>query len=213
MFVESFQGQYKDGTNGTRDFRMVSASFPILRMLILGSFMYRHQSTLDTSQLQCVIYVCFSCFHAITKPYKLNFMNNVDILILLLVEILSLATSNPALKFFTYYLLISTLLLGIPHIVLTFHVFAKKAGIAQYLKRKYKALKRCMQSLTHRDQTDVEAESDTGSLPDRLINSGEYEPVLPNTENHTAAGPTEIKELISEDPGKLTAVYTYGSIN
>ena len=213
MFVESFQGQYKDGTNGTRDFRMVSASFPILRMLILGSFMYRHQSTSDTSQLQCVIYVCFSCFHAITKPYKLNFMNNVDILILLLVEILSLATSNPALEFFTYYLLISTLLLGIPHIVLTFHVFAKKTGIAQFLKRKYKALKRCMQSLTHRDQTDVEAESDTGSLPDRLINSGEYEPVLPNTENHTAAGPTEIKELISEDPGKLTAVYTYGSIN
>ena len=59
MFVESFQGQYKDGTNGTGDFRMVSASFPILRMLILGSFMYRHHLTSDT----------FSCFHAITKPY------------------------------------------------------------------------------------------------------------------------------------------------
>ena len=35
MFVESFQGQYKDGTNGTRDFRMVSASFLILRILIV----------------------------------------------------------------------------------------------------------------------------------------------------------------------------------
>ena len=33
MFVESFQGQYKDGTNGTRDFRIVSASFLILRIL------------------------------------------------------------------------------------------------------------------------------------------------------------------------------------
>ena len=29
MFVESFHGQYKDETNGTRDFRMVSASFPL----------------------------------------------------------------------------------------------------------------------------------------------------------------------------------------
>ena len=26
-FVESFQGQYKDGTNGSHDFRMVLASF------------------------------------------------------------------------------------------------------------------------------------------------------------------------------------------
>ena len=212
MFVESFQGQYKDGTNGTHDFRMVSASFPILRMLILSSFMFRHQSTSDTSQLQCVIYLCFSCFYAITKPYKLNFMNNVDVLILLLLEILSLVTSNPAQKLFPYYLLISTLLLGIPHMVLTFHVFAKKAGITQFLKRKYKALKRCMQSLTHK-YADVEAESDSESLPDRLINPEEYEPVLPNTEDNTAADPTESKELINADPRKLTAVYTYGSIN
>ena len=27
MFVESFQGEYKDGTNDTCDFRMVSAMF------------------------------------------------------------------------------------------------------------------------------------------------------------------------------------------
>ena len=29
-FVESFQGQYKDGTNGTHDYRAVSASFLII---------------------------------------------------------------------------------------------------------------------------------------------------------------------------------------
>ena len=38
MFAESFQGQYKDGTNGTRDCRMVSSTFLILRILILASF-------------------------------------------------------------------------------------------------------------------------------------------------------------------------------
>ena len=35
MFVESFQGEYKDRTNGTRDFRMASASFFIVRILTL----------------------------------------------------------------------------------------------------------------------------------------------------------------------------------
>ena len=38
MFVESFQGQYKDGTNGTCDFRMVSASFLILNHVLTISF-------------------------------------------------------------------------------------------------------------------------------------------------------------------------------
>ena len=85
------------------------------------------------------------------------------------------------------YALAVTLLLLVPHMVLIFYVcyvLAKKAGITQCLKRKYETLKRCVQSLGHTGQAeaDVEAESDTDSLPDRLINPGEYEPLLPTTE-------------------------------
>ena len=56
---------------------------------------------------------------------------------------------------------------------------------------------------------EAEAETDTDSLPDRLINPQEYEPVLPNTEKNTVAEPTESNE---PDPRRLTPVYTYGSI-
>ena len=66
---------------------------------------------------------------------------------------------------------------------------------------------------TSEAEADVEAESDTGSLPDRLINPGEYEPLLPTTEELTAAELTEEKEQVGEDPRRLTPVYTYGSIN
>ena len=66
---------------------------------------------------------------------------------------------------------------------------------------------------TSEAEADVEAESDTGSLPDRLIHPEEYEPVLPTTEERTAAEPTEDKETVSEEPRRLTPVYTYGSIN
>ena len=59
----------------------------------------------------------------------------------------------------------------------------------------------------------MEAGSDTGSLPDRLINPGEYEPILPNTDEHTAAELTENKEPVNEEPRWLTPVYTYGSIH
>ena len=50
----------------------------------------------------------------------------------------------------------------------------------------YKTLKRSVQATRHTSEVeeDVEAESDTGSLPDRVINPGEYERVLPTTEKH-----------------------------
>ena len=75
------------------------------------------------------------------------------------------------------------ILLGVPHMVLIFYicyVLAKKAGITQCLKRKYRTVKVCLLAAIHTGQAgaDEEAESDN-SLPDRLINPEEYEPLLP----------------------------------
>ena len=217
MFVESFQGQYKDGTNGTHDFRMVSASFLILRIVVMFSFVNHHRLLSHTSILQGAFFACASSIHAITRPYKLNFMNNVDIIILFLLEILIFATIISGSRLLTYFVLGTTLLLLVPHLILIFYIclkLAKKIGITQCLKRMYK-LKRCMQTTrpTSEVEADVETESDSCSLPDRLINPGEYEPVLPTTEEHPAAELTEDKNQVNEEPRKLIPVYTYGSIN
>ena len=76
-------------------------------------------------------------------------------------------------------------------------------------------MKRRLQSTrpTSEAEADVVAESDTDSLPHRLINPGDYVPVLPTTEEHTAAELTEDNEPENEEPRRLTPVYTYGSIN
>ena len=216
MFVESFQGQYKDGTNGTHDFRMVSASFLILRILILFLFLNHHRSTFHTAESQVFLFLCASCFHAITRPYKLSFMNNIDIVILFLLEILILVTSSSGSPLLADTILGATLLLLVPHMILIFYIcnkLANEIGITQCLKRKYKTLKRCVQRtrLTSQAEADVEAESDTGSLPDRLINPEEYNPLPTTTEEHTAAELTE--EPVNEGTRRLTPVYTYGSIN
>ena len=218
MFAESFQGQYKDGTNGTCDFRMLSASLLILRILILFLFVNHHRSISHTSLLQGAFIAAASCSYAITRPYKLNFMNNVDIVILFLLEILIFVTISSGSPLLAYLILVTTLLLLIPHMMLIFyicHKLAVKIGITQCVKRRYKTLKRCVQATrpTSEAEADVETESDTGSLPDRLINPGEYEPVLPTTEEHTASELTENKEPVNEEIRKLTPVYTYGSIN
>ena len=153
MFVESFQGQYKDGTNGTRDFRMVSASFLILRIVVLFLFLNHHRLLSHTSILQGACFACASSIHAITRPYKLNFMNNVDIIILFLLEIPTFVTSSSGSLLLTYIILGTTLLLLVPHMILIFyicHKLARKIGIPQCLKRKYKTLKRCMQATRHK---------------------------------------------------------------
>ena len=210
MFVESFQGQYKDGTNGTCDFRVVSASFLILRILTMASFVHHRYSS---SGAQCILFVCASCIYAITRPYKVNFRTSIDILIFALLEILTVellfSVNHAAIPEFIYYIFGSVLLLSVPHVVLIFYiccVLANKAGITQCLKGK---VKRWLQSKRRKSQaeTHVEAETDTGSLPDRLINPDDYEPVLP-TGKHTAV---EDKKL-NKEPRRLTQVYTYGSI-
>ena len=100
-------------------------------------------------------------------------------------------------------------------LVYTSYLSAKKVGITKCLKTKYISVERNIQSIrdTHQCESDVEAESDTGSLPDRLINPGEYEPLLPTTEEHTAAEHTENQEQVNEEPRRLTPVYIYSSIN
>ena len=142
-------------------------------------------------------------------------MNNVDIVILFLLEILTFVTISSGLL--AYLISGTTLLLLVPQMILIFyicHKLAVKIGITQCLKRIYKTFKRCVQAIrpTSEADADVEAESDTGSLPDRLINPGEYEPVLQVRREHAAAEPTEDQEPVNEEPRRLTPVYTYGSI-
>ena len=216
MFVESFQGQYKDGTNGTRDFRGASATFIILRVFIMLIFSKRYHTLMRTAALLNLFFVCTSCFYVIARPYKVNFMNSVDLLILFVLEAGTMALSVTS-KNYMYGIVATTLLLSVPHMVLMgyiCHVLAKKAGIIQHLKKNYRTMKTRVLTAIHMGQAeaDVEAESDTGSLPDRLINPAEYEPVLQVREQHAAAEPTEDQERVTEVQRRLTPVYTYGSI-
>ena len=144
MFIESFQGQYKDGTNGTCDFRIFSASFLILRILIVSVYISHRYDQGFIMWIQCGLFICATCFHAIARPYKTPYMNNVDILILSflcsmslgIVRLLYLSHGSTFKRLST----ISALLLSIPHIALMFYTcfkLAEKTGITRCLKIKY----------------------------------------------------------------------------
>jgi len=89
--VEAFQGQYKDGTNGTQDFRMVSALFLIFRIAVLLAYSGNHNS-FDHAYvwlIESVVLFGASLFFSIVRPYKVNNLNTIDCLLLGMLSILA----------------------------------------------------------------------------------------------------------------------------
>jgi len=56
--------------NDTHDFRMVSAFFLILRILIVASFLLRHWSHLPTSEFLCVVFIGTCCSYQEAKQIE-----------------------------------------------------------------------------------------------------------------------------------------------
>ena len=84
---------------------------------------------------------------------------------------------------------------------------ANVTGAIQYLGRKCGAFKACMTQIS---DGEIEVESDTNSLPHRVLNPGEYEPVPQTAQGKTSAEPTGSDD---EEPRKRISVYTYSSLN
>ena len=81
---------------------------------------------------------------------------------------------------------------------------ADVTGLTQCLIRKYRNLNGHNRHLGQAE-AQVESESDTDSLPDRLVNPNGYEALSATSPEHGAAEPIE------EDRRRLITVYTYGS--
>jgi len=107
---------------------------------------------------------------------------------------------------------ISVTITLVTFIGILFFQLANVVGITQCLKKKYTDLKRNTKANKHivQAETEVESESDTDSLPDRLINPNEYERLSSTAQEHRVAEPIE---AVNEEQRSLIPVNTYGSIN
>jgi len=122
--MEAFQGQYKDGTNGTRDFRIVSALYLIFRIAVLFSYSdngnsFDHAYVWITA---AIIFVSTLVLFAIVSPYKVSHLNSFDILFLALMSIqvliLLFVKYLPNQKYSHVIGVTGLLTMGIPHAAL-----------------------------------------------------------------------------------------------
>ena len=82
MFVEKFQGDYKDGTKGTYDYRFLSGMYLVFRIVLVVPL----QSSIDLSSnlyiMSTLVLLFFiSLFFALVRPYKKKYMNVLESLL------------------------------------------------------------------------------------------------------------------------------------
>ena len=170
-FVETFQGCYKDGTNGTRDCRYFAGLYFILRIIAV----LLTSTTIPNYMVgSAFLYWCTALLFALVQPYKMHIYNVVDGIIfalmgaifflVVLISIKVLITGYPS----TSLLILTDVLNALP--LLYFILFTmcwslnRKTNCVQKLKS-YKLLQCFFQ-----DQKESEMEG----IPHRLLNPELY---------------------------------------
>ena len=119
-FIDTFQGHYKDGTNGTRDYRYFSAVQLILLCLIV-SCRIELQTYLYATLPAQIIYIVGSLLFAIARPCKRKYANILQCLLMALTALAlftllpNLSSQRPQTAYNS--LLIMLICMLIPHVV------------------------------------------------------------------------------------------------
>ena len=84
-FIEAFQGSYKDGTKGDRDYRAVSGAYLLIRVLggLLFAFINSKTTTnySNTALTAAGAAMLTAAFFGLAKPYKIARHNLIDVLL------------------------------------------------------------------------------------------------------------------------------------
>ena len=141
VFIDTFQGHYKDGTAGTRDYRSTSGLHLVLLTLMIAVNIndYGRYYAIDTMYL---LHFAVAFFYATVRPCKQNYANILQSTFVALTALV--LTLIGLIRFLTYYfypLLAALLCLLTPHLVLGGYViykFTKKINWSKLQQLPYK---------------------------------------------------------------------------
>ena len=163
-FADTFNGYYKNGTEGTRDYRYFAGLYLTLRivhsLLVLG---------FNNPYYYMLAITCFSLvslLFAILRPYKTNWINVWDSVVFALI----------AFSFF--WVMYAQNIVSLPFEVIGVIATVPLIYVIFYVLFKYtKVIRKCCLFLNkNRDIPPLE--------PDRLLNPEEYRQLLPNADCH-----------------------------
>lgn len=132
IFVDLFQNCYKDGLDGSYDLRFTASIYMILRMLFLITYVGCSDTTFAgcESILSFIWVFLLLLFFALVRPYKDQYRNVLDSLLLAVLSLISVLvsfasrnTENKALNVFV--LAVVMILIAIPQVMLFIYMIYK----------------------------------------------------------------------------------------
>jgi len=176
IFIDAFQGCYKDGTNETRDCRYFATALLIVRIMFLIIFALS-PTALSYGVAQFVL-ITLAMMIAIMQPYKAHFSvyNVVDSVLLLLLAlwcgtiVYIYVTGMTAQKWLNVLVVLSFIVGVLPLFYISFVTLHWMCCKRKFTQRMIRQVCVWIRRNTRQMITAVEE-----SLPDRLINPAEYE--------------------------------------
>ena len=175
-FVETFQGCYKDGTNGTRDCRYFAGLYFIIRIINIAVLL-SSSTVLHAITAIVLLYWCTAVLFALVQPYKIHLYNVVDATIfaligtiytiIMFIMIIILFTGHSS----TYLLIITDVLYALPllHFIMFTVCWLLNWKTSCIQKLKSHKLLHCF----FKDQEESERDFDA-TFPYRLLNPEQY---------------------------------------
>ena len=182
IFIDAFQGYYKDGTNGTRDCRYFATALIICRIVLF--LIYAFSPTALFYGVAALVFMGLAMAIVIMQPYKdqfsrYNIVDSVLILVLALacaIAVCFVLTSLKAQKWITLSIILGLTIGVVPFLYITFVTVQWVCTQRELGQRVIMKIRRWIRKDPRRMlPADLEE-----SLPDRLINPAEYDEDMTN---------------------------------
>ena len=187
-FVETLQGAYKNGLNGTRDFRTI----PAMSILIILAYIAYHaffpiltvygpRNTMLPFELTAIsLCLCY------LKPFKSSLINlsvSFHVSIMAFIAGVTVLWLHDTLLPTLALAVTLSILVSLPHFIVLFCIVYKVIGCIALFKKCITHVKRNSEAIAREALWRYENRDLEESLPDRLVNSTQYQNLSPyNTE-------------------------------
>ena len=185
-FVEAFQGYYRDGSDGERDYRFFASIYILLRII---AFSIRNLPFLVTNVTNLISCILVGVIYAMVRPYKQNIFNIVDGLILvntgflylfiILADLLNQVRNGIP---FIIILILVSLVLPLVYITILGMYWVLYSTCLKKTCQRLKTTSKLgtltqVETLPSGREQEGHALNTTCSLPDRIINPNNYQEI------------------------------------
>ena len=183
-FADAFQGCYKNGTNGTRDYRYFAGLYLLFRVILLvGSIT---QPSAFRWLIAIPVPVVISLLFALFRPYKNNCFNIIDCLAFALVALATFLIMYTYTTHVYYYIQLLYVILLTPFLYFILLILYKILSQVPLFRTCCSRIKKLLQATNDNQHQHIQRGS-TEDLPDRIVNPDMYQPLLPAT-NSSSGG-------------------------